>query len=351
MIKVLIVDDSVFMRNILRKIIESDPTMEVVGVAADGLAGLKMVHELDPDVVTLDVEMPRLNGLEALRRIMMEAPRPCIMVSTLTAQGADATLKALEIGAVDYIEKPSASPVGNNTEELRTDLLSKIKIFSKKKIRAIRKDFTVKPIDLSESIRKRESGKKLRDIVIIGVSTGGPPVVQKILSALPKELPASVIIAQHMPGTFTGPFASRLNNISEMEVKEVSTGDVLEHGHVYIAQGGKHLVFEKRIGKIILAVKEPSIDPSALYKPSVGILMNSASEYAKRVVAVMLTGMGSDGSDGYATLKSLGARTIAQDAETCVVYGMPKAVIDNGDADEILPVDEIAKAIIRNIGL
>ncbi|MDE6734133.1 MAG: chemotaxis response regulator protein-glutamate methylesterase [Desulfovibrio sp.] len=370
MIRVLVVDDSTFMRHALVSMLEQDPEIKVVDTARDGLDALEKAKKLDVDVITLDVEMPRLNGLETLKKLMKTNPLPVIMVSSLTEEGAVSTLKAMEYGAQDFIPKTQSNDKDAFAEELRR----KVKALARRKsIIRLKYHHHGSPQPGASAgaaaaaqalARPAASGGALhtspahasaasackgpRDLVVIGVSTGGPPVVQKILAALPASLPACILIAQHMPATFTGPFAQRLNSVSQISVSEAVDGDKLRNGHAYVCPGGMHIGVRQR-GPLpeVSVTKEPK---SALYKPTVNVLMETAGNVmGRRTLGVMLTGMGSDGVDGARVLREKGGCLIAQNEASCVVYGMPKAVVDANLANLILDADEIASAIIATV--
>ncbi|BCS86916.1 protein-glutamate methylesterase/protein-glutamine glutaminase [Pseudodesulfovibrio sediminis] len=347
MIKVLVVDDSAFMRKALSTMLDKDPDITVVGTANNGQEGLDMVRSLDPDVVTMDIEMPKMDGLTALRHIMMESPRPVLMVSSLTTEGAESTLKAMELGAVDFIPK-QLSKVSLDIIKIEKDLIARVKTVALRKMRHVSAR-AVRPKPAPVVRRRRVAGSRpVRDVVAIGVSTGGPPVVQKILSSLPEDFPASIVIAQHMPAAFTGPFAARLDGVSKLTVKEAETGDVLKPGHVFISPGGRHLVLDQKISRVdVVVTDEPA---GELYKPSANVMISSvAKAVGKRALGVILTGMGYDGCEGIRDLKSKGGRALAQSDSTCVVYGMPKAIVDAKLADEIIDLDDMSNAIMENL--
>lgn len=353
MIHVMVVDDSTFMRRSLVEILEKDPEIKVVDTARDGEEALRKA-EAHPelDVLTLDVEMPKLNGLETLKRLMQTNPLPVIMVSSLTEEGADATLKALEYGAQDFIPKSMSN---EDKEHFAQELRKKVKHIGRRKsivkLKYHRSPQTQTPKITKPRLTPRQTpaavfaNKGARDLVVIGVSTGGPPVVQKILSALPGDLPACVLIAQHMPATFTGPFAKRLNSVSQFEVTEAVNGDKLKNGHAYVCPGGKHIGL--RLNGPLPEVMVTEHPRDALYKPTVNVLMETAGNImGRRTVGVMLTGMGNDGVDGAKVLREKGGTLIAQNEASCVVYGMPKAVIDANLANIVLDADDIAQAIV-----
>ena len=351
MIKVLVVDDSAFVRSAISRMLENDPEIKVVGTARDGLDGLEKTAALNPDVITLDVEMPRLDGLGFLEKLMKTAPKPVLMVSSLTKEGADATLKALELGALDFI--PKFHEGSSSLDALAVEIKAKIKAVSRRG-RFMRLGAPTNPLLAASQPPKRtvagtatpvkRSGHPTREFVAIGVSTGGPPAVQKVLSALPADFPACIFIAQHMPATFTNAFATRLDKVCQISVSEAQTGDKIAAGHAYVCPGGKHIRVDMRGPLPCINITE---DPqSALYKPSATVLMESlAQSLGRRAVGVTMTGMGSDGAEGTKVLKQKGGYIIAQSEASCVVYGMPKAVVDAGLADEIVDLDLIADAI------
>lgn len=364
MIKVVVVDDSAFMRKAISTMLAKDPEIDVVATARDGEEGLELIRKHNPDVVTLDIEMPRMDGLTCLRHIMMEMPRPVLMVSSLTSEGAEATLKALDLGAVDFIPK-QLSKVSLDIVKIEASLISKVKIVASRKLMHSRPRAGVlartpvsSPSAAAAPVRAARpaapstlpNGSAKRDVVVIGVSTGGPPAVQKVLSALPANFPASIVIAQHMPQAFTGPFAKRLDGLCQIAVKEAETGDRLKPGCAFIAPGGRHLVLKQQVSRVDLEITaEPA---SALYKPSANVLIGSAAEaVGRRALGVILTGMGNDGMEGIRALKQKGGRALAQSDATCVVYGMPKAIVDAGLSDEIVDIDDMAQAIMNNLYL
>ncbi len=356
MVKVLIVDDSLFMRKALKHILDTDKDIEVIGMANNGLDALEKLKTLDPDVITLDVEMPRMDGLTALREIMKFKPTPTIMVSSLTEEGAETTLKALEAGALDFL------PKSKSTEEMfAPDLTRKIKLLARKKA-LLQLRFGMKKTAATSStsgaLGNASGGaakaavftpcKGVRDIVAIGVSTGGPPAVQKLLSALPENFPAIILIAQHMPAAFTGPFAKRLDSTSKISVSEAVHGERPKNGHAYICPGGKHLRLRMKGPLPELTVTDEPRD--ALYKPSATELMHSVAEcMPRRSIGLILTGMGSDGLEGIRALKQKGGYIMAQNEASCVVYGMPKAIVDANLSDHTLEIGSIANALITAV--
>jgi len=370
-IKVVVVDDSAFMRKAISTMLSKDPDIDVVATARDGEEGLEMIRKHNPDVVTLDIEMPRMDGLTALRHIMMEMPRPVLMISSLTNEGAEATLKALELGAVDFIPK-QLSKVSLDIVKIEASLIAKVKIVASRKLMHSRPRpaTAARPTVSTPGSASRpaygaatssasgsgcgpvvtQNGSAKRDVVVIGVSTGGPPAVQKVLSALPANFPASIVIAQHMPQAFTGPFAKRLDGLCQISVKEAEPGDRLKPGQAFIAPGGKHLLLKQLVSRVDLEISaEPA---SALYKPSANVLITSAADaVGRRALGVILTGMGNDGMEGIRALKQKGGRALAQSDASCVVYGMPKAIVDAGLSDEVVDIDDMAQAIMNNLYL
>jgi two-component system chemotaxis response regulator CheB len=361
--KVLIVDDSAFVRRSLVSVLEKDPEIQVVGQARNGEEAIALTRALDPDVVAMDVEMPRMDGITALGRIMAETPCPVIMVSSQTNEGAHTTLKALELGALDFIPKGAAGDLG----WIQRDLPAKLKALARRKayVRlAHRRPFPAPPRPAAAPQPAPSAAPAPRrfmpavlpgggfryDAVAIGVSTGGPPAVQRILAALPAAFPVPLLIAQHMPAAFTGPFAARLDSQSQISVKEADPLERVKAGTAYVCPGGRHLRLENRKGTLMAAVTEEPKD--ALYKPSANVLMETVGlALGPRALCVMLTGMGSDGLEGTKILKSKGGYAIAQSEATCVVYGMPKALVDFNLADEIVDLDDMAAAIVAAVVL
>jgi two-component system chemotaxis response regulator CheB len=354
MVKVLIVDDSAFMRNILTSMLTSDAGISIVGTAKDGLDAIEKIALLKPDVVTMDVEMPRMDGLTALKIIMEKTPVPVIMLSSLTDEGAQVTLDALDLGAVDFIPK-NLSDLSVNIVKIKEMLIDKIKNIAKRGLTRR----PVKPLDraaiearardLHVSMAQRVTGERKTSVVAIGTSTGGPKALQEIITLLPKDFPVPIVIAQHMPPNFTGPFAERLNQLSKIEVREAVEGDILKPGLALLAPGRGHMkVIKKRSLETVVTISENREEFT--YRPSVDALMSSIAEcYPGRALGVILTGMGNDGLKGLTELKKSGGRVFAQNEQTCVVYGMPKAVVDAGLADKILSLEEMAGEIINAV--
>lgn len=375
MIRVMIVDDSAFMRKALEIILQKDPDIKVVAQAADGKEALELLAKNDIDVITMDVEMPRMDGITAVREILSRMPKPVLMISSVTTEGAEITLRALEAGAMDFIPKP-ASRVSLDIINLEDEIRNKIKVVAKRRPPLIRPapktlasqpapahvaglnayGLTTRPSTMPPApgnaapilVVEKPLGRVQRDLVAIGVSTGGPPAVQRVLSSLPADFPVPLLIAQHMPATFTAPFAKRLDNTCEITVKEAVSGEKLLPGVAYIAPGGRHIRLEVKLAAMTVVVTDHP--ESALYRPSADVLHESVGNaLGRRALGVQLTGMGSDGLEGIRVLKQKGGRALAQSDATCVVYGMPKAIVDAGLADEIVDIDDMAAAIMSNL--
>ena len=348
-IRVLIVDDSSFMRNILGRMIEKETRFEVVGKAKNGEEGVAMTLELKPDIVTMDIEMPVMDGMTALSQIMEKCPTPVLMVSSLTEEGAQATLECLEKGAVDFIPKALQDKDRNIfhvSDTLHEKLIAASKAHVGGRIRpsapVVGKPEPVKAARPSSTARMAQA-----EILVVGSSTGGPKALQSFLPKLPQNLRVPVVIAQHMPANFTAAMAARLDGVCHLNVVEGTHGQEIESGTVYVAPGGLHTRVMKNGSGYVLDIS-PDKGGESVYHPSVDILADSASEaLAGKAVAVMFTGMGSDGAKGFTSLANQGAYVIAQDEETSVVYGMPKSVVEAGITKEILPLEDIAPAVIR----
>ncbi len=333
-IKVLIVDDSLFMRTVLKDMLSTDNRISVVGSARNGKEALNLIPKLKPNVITLDIEMPVMDGITTLKQIMADNPLPVIMLSTLTKDGATLTLEALDLGAVDYIPKPSGT---TKIGEVKDALISKIKQVSVTPMHPLTRKKKV--------IRRRPKRTSLRyseKILAIGASTGGPNALTEVLSNLPKELPPTMIV-QHMPKPFTKYFAERLNRVTPFEVREAQEGDRLERGLALLAPGDWHMVVTKQ-EKVHLHKGAPVFT----LRPTVDEMMVSAADiYGKRTLGVILTGMGSDGTLGMKAIKTNGGLNIAQNQETCVVFGMPKAAIAAGVVDSVVSLDDIPNEIVK----
>jgi len=338
-VKVLVVDDSFFIRKRLVEMLNSDSEINVVDTAENGLEAIEKVARLRPDVVTLDIEMPNMDGLTALVRIMKEHPTPVVMVSTLTEAGSEAAMTALMRGAVDFIHKPTSFG-DTKLYNIKEEIVAKVKIASRARLR-LAQSAQPRTIGTSDLVRPGGHSNKL---VLIGSSTGGPRALLEVLPRLPKNFPAPIAIVQHMPpGPFIKSISKRLEADSEIDVNEAGNGDRLEPGRALIAPGGYHMLIEQ--GRVVKLNHGPSVNS---VRPSVDVMMSSAAAvYGSHIIGVILTGMGRDGADGMALIKKKGGRTIAEDESTCIVYGMSRSVIENGDADSVVPIERIANEIVK----
>lgn len=343
-LRVLVVDDSALMRRLISDLLESDPGIEVVGTAQDGLEAIEKVASLRPDVVTLDVEMPRLNGLEALSQIMQQNPTPVVMLTGLSHP--DVAVEALEQGAVDFVVKPSGT-ISVDLYKIRDDLIAKVRLARLVNMRKITRPQLPRPAARPIGIPPRRS-RSPRRAVVIGASTGGPRAVEFVLAALPEDLPAPVLVVQHMPPAFTRTFAERLDQRSRLRVQEAEHGHRLAPGHALVAPGGYHMRVRRgnaRSGGIIALDQSP---PVGGLRPCADVTMADVAEvYGSGSVGVVLTGMGSDGARGVEQIKAAGGLAMAQDQETSVIYGMPRAAGETGVLDRVLPLPEIPGAIVR----
>jgi two-component system chemotaxis response regulator CheB len=339
-VRVLVVDDSALMRKLIPQILARDGGIEVVGTAMDGAFGLKKVEELKPDVVTLDLEMPRMDGMEMLRQITRRSKVPVIIVSALSTEGAMATFKALAFGAIDFVAKPRDA-ASAHMDEIAQDLITKIKAAAVSQVRNA-------PVPLPEHCRINKPAQRSRReatrVVAIGISTGGPNALQYLLARLPGDFPGSIIVVQHMPQGFTQMFANRLDETCAIDVKEAQSGDMIVAGRALICPGDRHIKVRRMpLGNTAVLTDEPRVNG---HRPSVDVLFRSmAAEFGSRAVGLLMTGMGEDGASGLGLIKNAGGMTIAQSEETCVVFGMPKAAIERGFAMRVLPLDMMASTL------
>jgi two-component system chemotaxis response regulator CheB len=339
-VRVLVVDDSAVIRQLLTGLLSEDPEIEVVGSAPDPFVARDRIKELNPDVVTLDIEMPNMNGVEFLKKIMALRPMPVVMISTLTQVGAEITLEALEIGAVDFVPKPVHN-VAAELARIQGDLQSKVKAAARSRVNARHMARSVvrpaaQPRTMSAGVRER--------IVLIGASTGGVEALKEVLMGLPSNCPP-VLITQHMPERFTAAFAERLNRECPMKVSEAKHNEVIESGHVYIAPGSHHLELIRSNGKYMTALHDgPAVSG---HRPSVDVLFRSGARVAgPAAVGVILTGMGKDGADGMLEMRKAGAFTLGQDEASALIYGMPRVAFERGAVARQRPLSQMAEAII-----
>jgi two-component system chemotaxis response regulator CheB len=333
-VRVLIVDDSAVMRQTLSTLLAADPEIEVVGTASDPHIARERIKALNPDVVSLDVEMPRMDGLTFLRKIMALRPTPVVMVSTLTQAGADITLEALEAGAVDFVAKPTDLVHGR--ELLAQELQAKIKAAARTRLRVRSAPVVRRPVRSFVCAREK--------IVFIGASTGGVEALKTVLMSLPAECPP-ILVTQHMPARFTTAFAERLNRECPMRVSEAQHGDQIEPGHVYIAPGSHHLTIESRAGRAVCVLSESP--PVSGHRPSVDVLFHSAAQITRAAaVGVILTGMGKDGAEGLLAMRQAGATTLGQDENSSLIYGMPRVAFERGAVMRQFALDDVGGAII-----
>jgi len=362
--KVLVVDDSSFFRRRVTDILNKDPNLEVVDVAINGKEAVEKAISLKPDVITMDIEMPLLNGIEAVKQIMAKSPTSILMFSSLTHQGAKATLDALDAGALDFLPK-KFNEIAKNSEDAgsllrqRVAQLARRRGFSARRPLAARKPLkakeapgqirtSAKPVTGKPGRVSKSSGKSYK-LLAIGTSTGGPIALQKVLTQLPANFPLPIIMIQHMPAAFTQAFANRLNSLCKISVKEASDGDVLKPGCAYLAPGGRQMVLDGTENAAKLKILEDNSERIA-FKPSVDVSFGSAAKiFGGSVLGVILTGMGSDGREGSRMLKNKGATIWAQDEESCVVYGMPQAVAVAGISELSLSIDDVSSSIMKEV--
>jgi two-component system, chemotaxis family, protein-glutamate methylesterase/glutaminase len=351
-ITVVIVDDSAFMRKSLALMLESDPQIKVVATAKDGREGVDKIRECKPDVVTLDIEMPGMDGLTALGIIMKEMPLPVLMISSLTTEGAKATLDALSLGAVDFIPK-ELSYVSLDIVKIKEELVNKVKHIAMSRSMQFRLQrirnlagtaHPAEPRPVQPVVHRPVFHRSRCEAVVVGISTGGPFALLQMIPKLPKSFPVGIAIVQHMPPRFTRSMAERLASLSNIEVREAEEGDIMRPGVALIAPGGQHMTFRRKGSDIAISI---SLEPlNTLYRPSADIMITSAAEtYNAPLLGLIMTGMGKDGLEGLKQVKRLGGKIIAQNEETCVVYGMPKAAVSEGITDFVLPLEEIAPAM------
>ncbi len=369
--KLLVVDDSAFMRKLISDFFVGNENIDVVGTARNGKDAIAKIHQLQPNVVTMDVEMPEMNGLEALKEIMVRCPVPVIMLSSTTERGAENTLMAMEYGAVDFVTKTSGT-ISLDLHKIKDELIHKVEQAAHVSIAKLKKPFgavisktdlrkpinsllaTAAPARLKDTVIKKQNAqhydwsKTSKKVILIGTSTGGPRALQEVITKIPANVCAPILIVQHMPAGFTKSLANRLNQLSNIHVKEAEQGDVLQNGVAYIAPGGYHLKLRK-IGTTYGIVLDDVEPPRSGHRPSVDVMFESVSQFTELdKIAVIMTGMGYDGSKGLKVLKRTGkVIAIAESQETCIVYGMPKAAMETQLVDEVADVDDIADTIMK----
>lgn len=344
-ISVLVIDDSALVRNLLSSMINSHEDLEVIGTAPDPLIAREMIRRLNPDVLTLDIEMPKMDGLEFLEKLMRLRPMPVIMISTLTEKSAEATMEALALGAIDFVSKPKVD-VASELQSYSEEIAHKIRMAASAQV----KRPTAVPTDMNQitssasGINRIYSTEKL---IIVGSSTGGTEALKDFLVNLPPDMPG-ILIAQHMPETFTKSFANRLNSLCKISVKEAQGGERILPGHVFIAPGHSHLLLKRSGANYVTELSQS--EPVNRHRPSVDVLFRSAATYAgKNAIGVILTGMGKDGAAGILEMRKAGAYNFAQDEASCVVFGMPKAAIEIGATDEVVPLKNMASRVLAKL--
>ena len=341
-ITVLIIDDSALIRQMFTEMLSSEPDIEVLDTAVDPYDAREKIKRLNPNVVTLDIEMPKMDGLTFLEKIMTLRPMPVIMASTLTQKGASATIRALELGAVDYISKPLGAHTADVLGNLKTELANKIRVAAKANM--VNRNKTAPSANTSQVIPFNPPVGGSKNIIAIGSSTGGVEALRDIFLMLPENCPP-IVMTQHMPEQFTTSLAARLNNLSKVRVSEAVSNDILKTGHAYLAPGGKHMEIKKSGNNFLCSIREGELVSG--HRPSVDVLFNSVAEIAGNcAIGVILTGMGKDGAQGLLKMKNAGAYTIGQNESSCIVYGMPKAAAAIGAVDIELPLNEIVAKIL-----
>lgn len=341
-IKVLVVDDSALIRHMLTEMINAQRDMICVGAAPDPLVARQMIKDLNPDVLTLDIEMPKMDGLDFLEKIMRLRPMPVLMISTLTEKGSDVALKALELGAVDFVSKPKVN-VRDDFKEYEEEVANKIRMASK-----VRPTLLATKSSAANKVVSRPSlSFGSEKLIMVGASTGGTEAIKTFLSGMPANCPG-IMIVQHMPAAFTKSFAQRLNSLCAIQVKEAEDGERVLPGHAYIAPGGVHLSVARSGANYVCRISHDA--PVNRHCPSVEVLFNSAAEHVKgNCVGVMLTGMGKDGAQGMLTMRQAGAHNFAQDEESCVVYGMPREAVLCGAVHESVPLEKMAEKVLNSV--
>lgn len=344
--KVLVIDDSALIRGLMTEIINSQLDMEVVGAAPDPIIAREMIKQLNPDVLTLDVEMPKMDGLDFLERLMRLRPMPVVMVSTLTERGSEITMRALELGATDFVTKPKMA-ISDGMREYTDLIADKIRVASKARVSQLHHTAKVAISASSAVPALRNPMISSEKLIIVGASTGGTEAIKAFLTKMPSDCPG-ILITQHMPAGFTKSFANRLNSLCQISVKEAEGGERILPGHAYIAPGDKHLMLVRSGANYMTQLSDAP--PVSRHKPSVDVLFESAAVAAgKNAIGVIMTGMGKDGAEGMAMMKDAGAYNFAQDETSCVVFGMPKEAIAHGGVHEVVPLQELAKLVLNHL--
>lgn len=344
MIRLLVVDDSVFMRKLLSDLFAGEADFTVIDTARNGKEAVDKVKKLKPDLVTMDVEMPIMDGLKALELVMKECPTPVVMISSLTQAGAVATLQALELGAVDFIAK-TAGPI-SSVSGIKNEILNKCRAAARANVLQLTKARATSTVSLLQKTHSTPMGLQDERIVAIGTSTGGPRALQEVITKLPGNIPCGVLVVQHMPPGFTKSLADRLNSLSSVTVKEAEHNDVIRPGLVLIAPGDYHMLIEREGGKAVVKLNQNP--PIGGHRPAVDPMMESVARvFGSKTIGVILTGMGHDGAKGIQAIKHQNGQTIAEDQSTAVVYGMPKSAIEMGVVDKTAPITGIAAEILR----
>ncbi|MEO6697053.1 MAG: chemotaxis response regulator protein-glutamate methylesterase [Gammaproteobacteria bacterium] len=346
-VRVLVVDDSGFFRRRVTEILNADPEIEVIGSASNGQEGVDKVVQLKPDVVTMDIEMPVLDGISAVRKIMSMRPTPVLMFSSLTHEGAQATLEALEAGAVDFLPK-RFEDISQDRNEAKQLLCQRVRALARRvqSSPAALRPAPSKPVNGTAVVPAARTGKANYKLVAIGTSTGGPVALQQVLTKLPADYPLPLLLVQHMPASFTPTFAQRLNQLCAITVKEAVDGEALKPGTALLAPGGRQMIVEQRGGAAVVRIQDS--EPGQNYKPSVDTTFSSLARVMPgQALGIILTGMGADGREGSRLLKQGGATIWAQDEQSCVIYGMPMAVVEAGLADQVLPLAEIGASLAK----
>lgn len=343
-IKVLIVDDSETIRRLLTEIMSSDSGLHVVGAAVDPYEARELIKELNPDVITLDIEMPRMDGITFLRNLMRLRPMPVVMISTLTEKGAEVTMEALELGAIDYVPKPRFDVEGKLPTQT-AEIILKVKHAARANVRALEHNVNQQQFSQPIDPLPADAPNKRVELIAIGASTGGTEAIKEVLRTLPPQMPP-IVIVQHMPAGFTASFAKRLDSLVDLDVEELNASTQLLVGHVYLAQGGEHMLVSRRGSNFYGGCDDgPEVNR---HKPSVDYLFNSVADACgAKAIGIILTGMGIDGAAGMSKMKLQGAATVAQDEASSVVWGMPRIAVQQGAVDEVLPLSAIGQHLVN----